>query len=183
MNRAVAEGVENDEGAWIVRKSTALIKVWTRSRGSDINPAIPCLRVEHHFPDVQDPELILMSLNKERVEWDKQLESCDELTEYTTDTCLVNRLVNTSIFGAGKREFIEKKVFFRDEEGSIYMWVTACPDEVYENKPPYVRSYSLVGVFKIGVHPTGGCYLHVISQTDIKMPTWVINSIIPLIPG
>ena len=64
MDQAVAEGIENDQGGWVERKKTDLIKVWTRARGSDISPSIATLRVEHYFPDVQDPEIILKALNE-----------------------------------------------------------------------------------------------------------------------
>jgi hypothetical protein len=162
IDKAVAEGVDNDEGNWIVRKTTPLIKVWTRAVGSDINPNIPSLRVEHQFPEIDDPEIILKCLNEWRPDWDKSMETCEELPQYRSNSTMVHRLVNRSLFGASKREFIDKKVYF-EEDGCIYMWVTSCPDEIYECLPPHIRSYSLVGVNKIGRNTQGGCYLHVIS--------------------
>ena len=38
---------ETEEDGWHLRKTTDLIKVWTKARGSDINQNIPVLRVEH----------------------------------------------------------------------------------------------------------------------------------------
>jgi hypothetical protein len=109
------------------------------------------------------------------------METCEELPEFRKKNTMVHRLVNRSLFGTSKREFIDKKVFFSDGD-TIYIWVTACPDDCYQCMPPHTRSYSIVGINKIGKLESGGCYLHVISQTDLKVPTWIINSIIPLIP-
>ena len=92
-----------------------------------MNAGIPCLKVEHYFPDVSDPEQILKAYNDERPLWDKQMEVCEELTEFKNENTIVHRLVNRSVFGMSKREFIDKKIFFRDGD-SIYMWVSFCPD-------------------------------------------------------
>ena len=90
------------------------------------------------------------------------METCEELTEFKSENTIVHRLVNRSVFGMSKREFIDKKIFFRDGD-AIYIWVTYCPDELYECKPPHTRSYTVMGINKIGKLPSGGCYLHVLS--------------------
>lgn len=122
------EGKNNDEGNWIERKSTDVIKVWTRAQGTKMNAGIPCLKVDHYFPNVTDPEVILKAYNEQRPEWDKSMDVCEELTEFKSENTLVHRLVNRSIFGMSKREFIDKKIHFRDGD-EIYIWVSYAPDD------------------------------------------------------
>ena len=110
------------------------------------------------------------------------MEICEELKEHRSENCVVHRLVNRSIFGASKREFIDKKIFFQDGE-DFYMWITSVPDVIYDCEPPHLRSYCIVGINKIGKLADGGCYLHVISQSDLKVSNWIINSIIPMMPS
>jgi len=178
----VEEGKSNDEGNWVHRKTTDIIKVWTRYQGTEMNPSIPCLKVEHYFPNVKDPEEVLKAYNEQRPIWDRSMDVCEELPEFKNENTIVHRLVNRSVFGMSKREFIDKKIFFR-RGNELYVWVSFCPDDSYECKPPHIRSYSIMGFNKIGVLPSGGCYLHCISQTDLKVPNWLLNSIISLIPA
>ena len=58
-------------GNWIERKNTELINVKTRSQGTDLNAGVPCLKVEHYFPNISDPEIILKAYNEDRPLWDK----------------------------------------------------------------------------------------------------------------
>jgi hypothetical protein len=53
----------SDLEGWDLRKSTDLIKVWSNSNGTDVNDSIPAMRVEHYFPLIDDPDLILKALN------------------------------------------------------------------------------------------------------------------------
>ena len=63
----------SDLEGWYLRKSTDLIKVWTNSKGTAINDSIPAMRVEHYFPLINDPDLILNALNDWRPEWDDSM--------------------------------------------------------------------------------------------------------------
>jgi len=70
-------------------------------------------------------------------------------------------------------------------EDDYYMWVTSSPDDLYPLSTKYVRSDSLMGIFKVGKKcnfkhsqkqkmisgkypnedieiPTTGCYLHIL---------------------
>lgn len=77
-----AQGIENGEGNWEQRKDTELLKVWTRSDGSEFNHNIPAIRCEHHFPDIDDPEVIKRALIDFRTEWDDQMDISKVLDEY-----------------------------------------------------------------------------------------------------
>ena len=50
--------------------------------GSDFNKKVPIVWHEHIFPDCNDPELILRSLNEIRPEWDTSLDIYDEMKQY-----------------------------------------------------------------------------------------------------
>ena len=72
---------------------------------------------------------------------------------------MVQRLVPKSVMGTSPREFIDKKIFFK-EDGVIYMWVTSTPDDCYPVNPKFTRATSLVGLNKIGKNKDKpGCYL------------------------
>jgi hypothetical protein len=55
MDQWIIEGVENDLGNWEKRKEDELIKVWNRFEGSEFNKNCPIIRVEHYFPEIEDP--------------------------------------------------------------------------------------------------------------------------------
>lgn len=84
---------------WDLRKSTDLIKVWTNSNGTAINQNIPAMRVEHYFPNIDDPGLILQALNEWRPEWDRSMSIIEELTQYRNANTQVHRLVNKAVLG------------------------------------------------------------------------------------
>jgi len=47
--------------------------------GSEFHKSVPAISHEHHFPDCEDPMLILKALNEYRTEWDDSLDAYDEL--------------------------------------------------------------------------------------------------------
>ena len=85
MDAWIAQGVDNDDGNWDIRKSDDLIKVWTRWNGSEFNQSLPVIRTEHYFPDIEDPELIRKSLMEYRREWDDSIDRTDEFMEFRTE--------------------------------------------------------------------------------------------------
>ena len=48
--------------------------------GTEFHKSVPAISHEHHFPDCEDPGLILKCLNELRTEWDDSLDAYDELT-------------------------------------------------------------------------------------------------------
>lgn len=73
MDKWIAEGIENDEGNWEVRKKDDLIHIWNRWEGSEFNSSAPVIRSEIQFPDVSDPQLIFDSMAWKRKEWDQSM--------------------------------------------------------------------------------------------------------------
>jgi len=80
-----------------------------------------------------------------------------------------------SVLNLSAREFIDKKLFFKRKEAiqdqlqqdpssinridqeyekvnedDYYMWVTSSPDDLYPLSTKYVRSDSLLGIYKVG---------------------------------
>ena len=49
------------------------------------------------------------------MEWDTGLETCEDLSEYTTNDSRVSRIVNKALFGTTPREFLDKRIFFKGE--------------------------------------------------------------------
>jgi hypothetical protein len=55
MDKWIAEGVENNEGNWELRKNIELVKIWNRWEGSEFNNQNPVIRSETYFSKVPDP--------------------------------------------------------------------------------------------------------------------------------
>ena len=140
---------------------------------------------------IDDPSIILKALNNNRLEWETQLDHLSELEEFRNHFTQVNRCINKSVLSMACREFIDKKIFFKisevdpsvsDDDEVIYQYVTSVPDELFQIDKKYVRSYSLIGAHRIGKRKDGpGCYVHGISQTEIKVNSWVCRRMAPLL--
>lgn len=194
MDKWIEEGVTNNEGNWEKRKEAELVKVWNRWEGSEFSMGNPVLRAEHYFPDINDKEVLLQALLHERMEWDKTLEKCDELTDFTNEHTIVHHCVNKGVLGTQGREFIDKKIYFRTsdidpqlkgkDQDEIYLWVTSAQDDIVPNNPSKnTRAQSIIGMWRIGKRPNGcGLYLHVICQTDLRLSTWTTNLLYPIAP-
>ena len=194
MDTFIAEGVDNKLGNWESRKATEHVKVWTRWEGTEFNSDMPVVRAEHYFPDIDDPEVIFKAFVQWRREWDDQIEVNDELTEFTNDHTVVNHVVNKSVIGTQQREFIDKKIYFRTsdvqpdvdpQDDEIYMWVTSAPNELHPVDPSkFTRADTLLGIQRMGRRKDGkpGCYLHAISQTDVKVGYWTLKILYPIFP-
>jgi hypothetical protein len=94
MDTLIAEGVDNDEGNWELRKDTEFFKCWTRWEGTEFDQEIPVMRCEHYFPEIEDPNQILELLTKDRMKWDNCLKSMAELKAYTNKHVQVHHVVN-----------------------------------------------------------------------------------------
>jgi len=55
---SVAEGVENNDGSWDLRKSNKDLKVWTRWQGTEMNKDLPLVRAEFYFPNIDDHRIL-----------------------------------------------------------------------------------------------------------------------------
>ena len=66
----MAQLIGSQSSQWTVRQNSSLCKVWTRQKGTDQLPSLPIARAEHFFPDIEDPRLIDIALNKFRLDWD-----------------------------------------------------------------------------------------------------------------
>jgi len=86
------------------------------------------------------------------------------------------------VANTSQREFIYKKIFFSSDNGDIYLWITSCPDELHPINQ-YTRSDSLLGINIMGKRKNGepGCYLHSISQTDVKISPWFNSVLLPIV--
>ena len=40
---------------WTLQKQSDLIKVWANFNGTKVNSKIPAMRVEHYFPEIDEP--------------------------------------------------------------------------------------------------------------------------------
>ena len=80
-------------------------------------------------------------------------------------------MLNKSIAGTSQREFIDKKIWFREAdtledpssiseaENDYYMYISATPDSFYPMNKKYVRGDIVVGMSKFGKRKDGpGCY-------------------------
>ena len=163
--------------------------------GSQLNSSLPVLKSEHLFPDCEDPELLMSSQHDYRHEWDEQLEAFEELTEYTNQNTKIFRLLNKSVAGTAQREFIDKKIWFResdtvqdpskvkDEDNDFYMWISSAPESFYEMNKKFVRAEAIIGLCRFGKRKDGpGCYCKTIMQADCKINSWTMSIITPLMP-
>ena len=104
-----------DSKSWPMKKDTELSKVRLKY-GSDFNSSLPFISHEHQFPQCDDPEFILKCMNDYRFEWDDQLLNYDEIAKYRNENTQVVRALNKKVAGTASREFIDKKVWFRDSD-------------------------------------------------------------------
>lgn len=167
----MVEMADIDALGYTLQKESDLVRVWTRSSGIDVNPDIPVARVDHFFPDVDDPRLILCALNDYRADWDgENYTTLDTLSEYTNANTQVQRLVSKGKFAIAGREFYDKKVFFSVRQAVLglsgaeraketkscdlddfYMLVTSVPDELVPPAPSQVvRADTIFGFYVIG---------------------------------
>ena len=179
-----AQGVENDEGNWVNRKDAELVRVWTKWEGSEYNQSIPVIKAIHYFPDIEDPIIIKRAFIDFRTEWDYQIETNIELTEFTNKNMEVRYIKNKTVANTQQRDFIDKKIWFttseasgtavNEEDDEIYVYVTSAPNELYAIDDRYMRGDTLFGYNRIGRRKDGkpGCYIHCNSQTDVKINPW-----------
>lgn len=74
MDIKIEEGVSNYEGGWYLNIDNEKMKIWTRLRGTEFDANQPCIKVEHYFPDIEEPHVIRLAYNDFRTEWDKKVE-------------------------------------------------------------------------------------------------------------
>lgn len=156
-----------DSKSWPMKKDTEFSKVRLKY-GSDFNSTLPNISHEHLFPNIKDPELILKCLCDYRKEWDDSLLSYDELVKYRTDYTQIVRALNKKVAGTASREFIDKKIWFREEDtrdkydqnyNDIYFWITDPPEGFWPIHKDYVRADNLIGITRIGKRRDGpGCF-------------------------
>ena len=54
----MAEGIENDNGNWVLKKSNEYLKCYVNWDGSEYSSEIPLLRAIYYFPEINDQKLI-----------------------------------------------------------------------------------------------------------------------------
>ena len=155
--------------------------------GSDFSKNFYVMGCEYIIPNCDDPKLILAACGEMRFEWDKGLESFDEIKEYANRNTQVFRMLNKSVLNTAQREFIDKKIWFFEsdtlvegekvkegEENDIYLWVTSTPDSFWPIEKPIVRCDTLLGLTKICKRKDGlpGCTYLSMVQTDCKVNSW-----------
>jgi hypothetical protein len=174
-----------------MKKDTELSKV-RLIKGSEFNKSMPNISHEHLFPEINDPELILKCMNDYRKEWDDALLSYDEIVKYRTEYTQVVRALNKKVAGTASREFIDKKIWFREEDtgdkydenyNDIYFWIADPPDGFWPLKKEYVRANTLIGITRIGKRRDGpGCFYESIGQNDLHLNTMAMKVVGPLMP-
>ena len=109
------------------------------------------------------------------------------------------RTVNKSIANTTQREFLEKKIWFRESDtirtieeeqyyksghNDIYVWISSVPDSFYPTNKKYVRADSILGINRFGKRRDGGpgCIFESISQNDCKINSFTMNIVKPLLP-
>lgn len=118
-----------------------------------------------------------------RTEWDYQVETNLELEKYSNQNTEVRYIKNRAVAGVQQRDFVDKKLWFKTSQAEgtppsvddeVYVFVSSAPDELYPVDSRYTRGDTLVGYNRIGKRKDGkpGCYLHCVSQTDVKISPW-----------
>ena len=55
------------------------------------------------------------------------------------------------------------------DKESIYIYSKSCPTEIYPINEDFERGDTILGLIKLGKLPTGGSYLHLFHQSDLKI--------------
>lgn len=103
IDKWISEGVDNREGGWEPRKSSPLIRVWTRWNGTKALPSMPMIRVEHYFPDVDDPMIVHLAMNEYRHEWDSEALTITDMEEYSNHCTYAKDIILKPVFKTNSR--------------------------------------------------------------------------------
>ena len=70
------------------------------------------MRIEHYFPDIDDPRILHAALIDFKHEYDETASSIDEMKEYRTKNGACHAVVLKAVCRTSSREFIDKKIYF-----------------------------------------------------------------------
>ena len=150
-----------------MRKQTSFIKVWTRWQGTKSLPNMPMMRIEHYFPEIDDPKIIQLALTEFRSEWDTDAKSVEELPEFSNHCTYANDVVLKPLFNTSSRQLEEKRFFFSSQEtiemaddpvveladghtDDIYEWFSSIPNELRPAAKSHVRADTIFGINRYG---------------------------------
>lgn len=206
----IDNGYHADENGWKLRKAGPLLKVWTNTKLPTKASSIPILRVEHYFPDVDDPMLIFLAMNEYRQEWDSEAASITDFVELANQNTYCKQIVLKPVLKSYSRELLEKRFFFQSQRAldmsenaqeelgtgfadDVYEYLTSMPDNVMEKNKNYVRADTPLGMNRIGrmtnrppktsnaMPENRGCYTCFVSQNDMKTGQAAFKLILPVI--
>lgn len=78
---------------WDHRKSAPLFRAWTRWKGTKAVPNFPIVRLEHYFPEIDDPQIIQLAMNEFSHEFDKDALKITKLEEYCSHYCYTRSII------------------------------------------------------------------------------------------
>ena len=101
------------EHGWLTLKESDDHRMWARVQGIDAEPSIPLVQQEFHFPEIDDPRVILAALHDFRHQFDAEgNQSLDELVQFRNQNTVAYHIVgHRTIVSA--RDVIEKHFFFQ----------------------------------------------------------------------
>lgn len=184
--------------------------MWTRSTGTNANPNMPMIRIEHYFPDVDDPLIVHLALNEYRHEWDNESKSITDMKEISNHCTYSKDIVLKPVFKTKSRQYVEKRFFFQCKEAlemsknphkelgngfedDIYFWCSSLPSGFREVDPSNVLVDQMFDINIIGkmanmppktsddMPENRGVYMSTIIQNDMKIGIWSLKLLAPVI--
>lgn len=92
-----------NENGWELRKQTQFVKVWTRWKGTKSSPNMPMLKIEHYFPNIDDPQIVHLAMNEYRNEWDIDAKTITNLPEFSNHCTYSKDIILKPLFNTSSR--------------------------------------------------------------------------------
>ena len=125
------------------------------ANGTQLHKNVPVVFSSHIIQDCDDMDMILKVLCDHRHEFDSNIEKYVELKQYRNDYTMVYYFLNKVIAGVSKRDFVEKKIWFKTDD-EIFLYISSVPDSFYATPKKVVRGETILGYNKISRRKDGG---------------------------
>lgn len=64
---------------------------------------MPMIRVEHYFPEIDDPMIVHLAMNEYRHEWDSDAQSITDIPEHSNHCTYSKNIILKPVFNSSSR--------------------------------------------------------------------------------
>eukprot|EP00347_Sterkiella_histriomuscorum_P021258 403334641 len=162
---------DSEKKLWEQKLNKENAVVWLKKGGSKFEKNQPYIRVETTFNSFYQINKIVEAIfsPEHRQKWDKDVLAY-ELIKLSSDNVYMNYQMNKTPIGANK-DFYDKQIKF-EQNGQIYLYYSAVPDDTLIKPPPAKvdRARTIVGMGKIYRRAEDDKIVYsMLMQCDLKM--------------